>query len=350
MNKPSFIQGIVAALIVCALTLGATPGWAQPAGDPFVCYKGRSLGTRGGLPAFSARTGDVLIDTFSSARPEDQHKVDLKKTLGLCAPSSLEGELVVDPVTHLEGYGMTVTKASPRQPKHGDSLHEIVNRFGTLKLRVRTEDRLLSPTMKALGTGGVAALGSTGVDNFKCYDVKVARAATGAPPFPIFTPLVVSVTDQFGTRLLNVIKPRRFCAPANLGGANPAAPSHATYLVCYQVRLASTKPKQPKFVATAVSTHPVFGPEALNVTKPDEICVPSFKDPAQPTPVPTATPGGGGQSGDVLAIHITPKTRYVSPGNSTTFTATADLVGGGTANYTQKVIWTSSNPGVGFAP
>ncbi|MEO6026474.1 MAG: Ig-like domain-containing protein, partial [Candidatus Binatia bacterium] len=41
---------------------------------------------------------------------------------------------------------------------------------------------------------------------------------------------------------------------------------------------------------------------------------------------------------------------YVSPGNSTTFTATADLVGGGTANYTQKVIWTSSNPGVGFAP
>ena len=69
----------------------ARTAWAQPAGDPFVCYKSRSLGTRGGLPAFMARKGDVVIDTFSTARPEDQHRVDLPKSIGLCAPASIEG-------------------------------------------------------------------------------------------------------------------------------------------------------------------------------------------------------------------------------------------------------------------
>jgi hypothetical protein len=339
----------VAILVACALALSSAAAGAQPVGDPFVCYKGRSLGARGGLPSFSPHEGEVLIDTFSTARPEDQHRVDLTKSIGLCAPASLEGELVIDPTSHLEAYDMRVTKTSPRQPRHGDSLHEIVNGFGTLKLRVRTEDRLLSPTAMAFGTGGVGPLGSSGVDDFKCYDAKAARAATGSPPFPVFTPLQVMVADQFGTRLLNVTRPRRLCAPADLGGANPAAPSHARYLVCYQVRIASTRPKQPKFTATAVSTHPTFGPEALTVNKPDEICLPSFKDTAPPTPVPTATPGGGGSGGVVVAIHISPLTRYVNPGSSATFTATADLAGGGTENYTQKVIWTSNNPGVALA-
>jgi hypothetical protein len=347
----TFASTLVTALLVAwAIALGATTASAQPAGDPFVCYKGRGLGSRGGLPVFTPRDGEVVIDTFSTARPEDQHKVDLRKPLALCAPASVEGELVGDAATHLEAYDMKVTKTSPRQPKKNDSLHEIVNRFGTLKLRVRSESRLLSPTSTALGTGGVAAIGGTGVDNFKCYDAKVARAATGAPPFPVFHPVAVTLADQFGTRVFNVKKPRRFCAPADVAGAHPAAPTHATYLVCYQMRIASTRPRQPKFVATAVSTHPVFGPEAFNVTRPDEICLPSFKDPAQPTPVPTATPGGGGQVGEVVAIHVAPKTRYVSPGETSTFTATAEFGDGSTANYTQKVIWTSNNPGVAFAP
>src|SRR5262249_20128640 len=162
-----------------------------------------------------------------------------------------------------------------------------------------------------------------------------AKAGPGSPPFPVFTPVQTSVTDDFGPRLLNVLKPRRFCAPADLDGTDPAAPTDVRYLVCYSVRLAATRPKQPRYAATSVSTHPSFGPEALAVGKAEELCVPSFKAPAQPTPVPTATPGGGGP-GSVLAIHVAPKTRYVNPGGTSTFTATADLVGGGTANYTQK--------------
>lgn len=334
-------------LVACALALGVVPAWAQPAGDPFVCYKSRSLGSRGGLPTFAAREGDVVLDAFSTARPEDQHKVDLGKAIGLCAPASVEGELVVDPAVHLEAYDMRVTKTSPRQPRHGDSVHHVVNRFGQLKLRVETEDRLLAPTLKEVGTGGAAAL-ATVLDSFKCYDAKVARAPRGAPVYPQFVPLQVMVEDQFGPRVYKVTKPKRFCAPADLAGANPAAPTHDKYLVCYQVRVASTKPKQTKFVATAVSTHPVFGQEALNVTKPDEICLPSFRDPASATPVPTAT-ATPVPSGNVVAIRISPKTRYVTPGGTSTFTATAELVGGGTENFTQKVIWTSSNTGVALA-
>ncbi len=336
-------------LMACALALGATSAWAQPAGDPFVCYKSRSLASRGGeLPGFVAREGDVVVDVFSTARPEDQHKIDLRKSIGLCAPASLEGELVIDPVAHLEAYDLRVTKTAPRQPRHGDSIHHVVNRFGELKLQVETEDRLLAPTAKAIGTGGVAPLGTSSADNLKCYDAKVARGPRGGPVYPTFTTLQVAIEDQFGPRVLRVTKPTRFCAPADLNGVDPAAPTEGRYLVCYQVRVASTKPKQPKFVATAVSTHPAFGPEALSVTKPDEICLPSFKDPAAATPVPTAT-ATPAPSGNVVAIRISPETRYVNPGGSATFTATAELVGGGTENYTQKVIWTSNNPNVALA-
>lgn len=347
MNRTFAVSSLFVLAIVA---LGGGPSFAQigPAGDPVVCYKARSLGGRGGLPTFTPRDGEVVIDTFSTARPDDQHRVDLGKSIGLCAPASVNGELLVDPATHLEAYTMKVSRTTPRQPRHTDSLHEVVNLFGTLKLRVFGDDRLLAPTNKELGTGGASPLGSAGLDHFKCYDAKVAKAGPGAPPFPQFTPVQATVTDQFGARLLNVLKPRRFCAPADVGGTDPSAPTGVRYLVCYQVRLAATRPKQPRYVATSVSTNPSFGPEALSVGKGEELCVPSFKDPAQPTPVPTATPGGGG-TGEVVAIHITPKTRFVSPGGSSTFTATADLAGGGTANYTQKVIWTSNNPGVALA-
>jgi hypothetical protein len=342
------------ALLVGLLSLGSAGStFAQvgPAGDAFLCYKSKPLGPRGGLPRFTARNGDVAIDTFSTARPDDQHRVDLAKSIGLCAPASLNGELVGDAVTHLEAYDMSITRTTPRQPKHLDSVNEVVNVLGTLRLKVRTEDRLLVPTAKAIGTGGAPPLGPTGVDHFKCYDAKVARAPVGAPPFPAFTRTQATVVDQFGARVFDVVKPRRLCAPANFAGGAPSAPTHPGFLVCYQVRLASLRPKQAKFVAAEVSTQPEFGPETLSVRGTDELCVPSFKDPAQPTPVPTVTPTptGGGTPGGVLAIHIGPTTRYVNPGGTATFTATADLVGGGTANYTQKVIWSSSNPDVALA-
>src|SRR5690242_16327278 len=108
-------------LLVCALVLAAGAAQAQPAGDAFVCYKSRPLGPRGGLPGFTQRDGQVVIDTFSTARPEDKHEVDLRKSIGLCAPAGVEGDLVLDPTVHLEAYTLQVTKLSPRQPKHGDS-------------------------------------------------------------------------------------------------------------------------------------------------------------------------------------------------------------------------------------
>jgi hypothetical protein len=348
MNR-TFLSFILAVLALASA--GSAFAQVGPSGDAFLCYKSKSLGPRGGLPRFTARSGDVAIDAFSTARPEDQHRIDLAKSIGLCAPASLNGELVGDSATHLEAYDMSVTKTTPRQPRHLDSVNEVVNAVGTLRLKVRAEDRLLVPTAKALGTGGAPPLGGTGVDHFKCYDAKIARAPVGAPPFPVFTPTQVTIADQFGGRVFNVVRPRHLCAPTDFASGAPAAPTHPGFLVCYQVRLASTRPKQPKFVVTEVSTQPEFGPEALSVRAAEELCIPSFKDPAQPTPVPTVTPTptGGGTPGAVLAIHISPKTRYVNPGGSASFTATADLIGGGTENYTQKVIWTSSNPDVALA-
>src|SRR5690242_18166264 len=126
MNR-TFLAFLVGLAVACG-----TPSFAQvgPQGDPFVCYKSRSLGGRNGLPSFTPRDGAVVIDTFSTARPDDQHEVDLTKSIGLCAPAGLNGELLLDPATHLEAYNMKVSKTTPRQPRHTDSLHEVVNVFG----------------------------------------------------------------------------------------------------------------------------------------------------------------------------------------------------------------------------
>ena len=173
---------------------------------------------------------------------------------------------------------------------------------------------MLAPTAKALGTAVEALNGA--VDGFKCYDARVARAATGAVPFPVFTPAAVSVADQFGTRVFKVTKLRRFCAPADVDGTNPSAPTHARYLVCYQVRVAATKPKQPKFVPTDVSTHPSVrsrGPRREQAS--DELCLPSFRIRASADPDPDRDawrPGGGRR-----ARHPhQPEDAYVSPGGN----------------------------------
>ena len=135
---------------------------------------------------------------------------------------------------------------------------------------------MLVPSAKSLGDGGATPLASTGLDHFKCYKAKVAKAKKGQGPFPVFARTSVTLTDQFGGPLLfDLKKPSRLCAPADKNGENPDAPSHTDHLVCYQAKLTKQKPKQPKFVAQTVSTANQLGAEVLRAKSVEELCVPS---------------------------------------------------------------------------
>ncbi len=248
--------------------------------DHFTCYKSKPAKAPKGVASYPkfAPTTATLVDRFGTTEANDQHALDLKKPLVVCNPTDPNGEDPTAPThaPHLEGYSVKITKTAPKQPKPVTSVRSIENRLGPLKLTIKAPDRVLVPSAKALGDGGATPLASTGVDHYKCYRAKVAKAKKGQGPFPVFTRTSVTLTDQFGGPLqFDLKKPTRLCAPADKNGENPGAPSHVDHLVCYQAKLTKQAPKQPKFVAQTVSTANQFGAEVLRAKSIEELCVPS---------------------------------------------------------------------------
>jgi hypothetical protein len=102
------------------------------------------------------------------------------------------------------------------------------------------------------------------------FQCYTVKIATGAPRFQRFE---LAIADRFGPRVVTVMKPRRLCAPVDDGTA-PSAETHPNHLLCYQIKEYSL----PKFARVApIYTHGQFGPEAVDARAPNELCVPSLK-------------------------------------------------------------------------
>jgi hypothetical protein len=108
------------------------------------------------------------------------------------------------------------------------------------------------------------------VDHYKCYTVK------GTPGTQKFTPVLVSVKDQFiedqlggPSKLFNLQKPTRLCNPVDKNGG--AIKNEAAHLICYQAKPAKMPP-QPKHVKLLNTIHvnSQFGPERL-------VCCPFYE-------------------------------------------------------------------------
>src|SRR5262249_44645253 len=98
------------------------------------------------------------------------------------------------------------------------------------------------------------------VDHFQCYEVKPA----------FFTPLTVTVQDQFGTLTETLRFPHRLCAPANKNGEGILDPTD---------HLAGYTTKPPAFTKRVNQTVvDQFGTQLLDVVRPDVLMVPSSKD------------------------------------------------------------------------
>jgi hypothetical protein len=114
-------------------------------------------------------------------------------------------------------------------------------------------------------------------DHFQCYKVKRSK---GSPKFQKI--LGVKVQDQFGTAMLDLLKPIRLCAPANKRNEDPTAPQHPFHLLCY-------KTKNSAFGMEQTFTNDQFGPAQPLLIHRRELCVPSTKNGPFPTTT-TSTP------------------------------------------------------------
>src|SRR5262249_16895990 len=111
-----------------------------------------------------------------------------------------------------------------------------------------------------------SAPASPAVDHFSCYKVKTAR---GAAKFALVLGTLVS--DQFGTFVVDVKKPKRLCAPADKNGESPGAETHPAHLLCYQVKAPRLAPLSPVYATDQ------FGLLTLSVSTAAELCAPATK-------------------------------------------------------------------------
>ena len=82
----------------------------------------------------------------------------------------------------------------------------------------------------------------------------------------------IKVVDQFGTLNVDIKRPVRFCAAADKNGEGILDPN--SHLLCYQVRPVTGSPRF-KPPVPAVFTNNQFGPATNRVFGPRELCVPT---------------------------------------------------------------------------
>jgi hypothetical protein len=79
----------------------------------------------------------------------------------------------------------------------------------------------------------------------------------------------VTLEDQFVTTTARVLRPHRFCNPANKNNEGISDPT--AHLNCYKIR-------EPRFTPVDVVVENQFGQQNLTVTRPNTLCVPAEKD------------------------------------------------------------------------
>jgi len=236
-----------------SIMVGCGPPPTPP--DHFQCYEVKPK-------AFTTVPGVSVQDQFG------QHTESVRFPHRLCAPANKNGEDPTAPThpDHLLGHlvsGPNVKVANL----------SVTNQFGTIKLDTVKPDVLMVPTLKTLAPPGPAGPPTDPdvPDHFQCYKVKRSQ---GSPKFQKI--LGVKVQDQFGTAMLDLLKPVRLCAPANKRNEDPSAPQHLFHLLCY-------KTKNSSFGTVQTYTNDQFGPAQPLLIHRRELCVPSTKNAAFPT-------------------------------------------------------------------
>jgi len=193
------------------------------------------------------RTGVSLDDALGEGT------VTLKRGKRLCAPADKNGE---DPNAPLEDAHLTYYTIKQTSRFTKVKRVTVDNQFGTQTMALAKPDRMMVPTAKSL-TDPAAPLAQT-IDHYKCY--KVGGAKMKVPG--------VTVTDQFGSIVVDVKKPLHLCLPAIKEHEGPLV-DPATALMCYKVN------GLPQAVRPHVYTLNQFGADDYDFFGPRDLCVPS---------------------------------------------------------------------------
>lgn len=120
------------------------------------------------------------------------------------------------------------------------------------------------------------------LDHFQCYQAKTASGTAKFIPIPY---LVTS--DRFGEWFFTISKPAALCAPANVEGNDPTAPSHEEHLESYQIKRVPGTGKFPKTLNQVVADQ--FGQMTIDLLKPERLMLPTAKS-LTSAPSPLAAP------------------------------------------------------------
>lgn len=108
------------------------------------------------------------------------------------------------------------------------------------------------------------------LDHFQCYQAKTASGTAKFTAIPY-----LSTSDRFGEWFFSVTKPAELCAPANVEGSDPTAPSHAEHLETYQIKRVPGTGKFPKTLNQVVADQ--FGQMTIDLLKPERLLLPTAK-------------------------------------------------------------------------
>ena len=213
--------------------------------DHFQCYD---------VPRAPAIPGVTLVDRFGTTT------VDAMQSQRICNPANVNGNDPTAPA-HLPHFlGYQIRRTSPRVALPRGEV--VVNPFGTITVDLVKPDILLVPSAKSL-VAPPAPLAPGSLDHFQCYRVTHARKHVSG----------IHIVDELGELGIDVKRPRRLCVPVDANGASPGAAQHTGELLCYQTRLATSS--RPFIGPRQVFVANQFGSAVLERLRPTELCVPS---------------------------------------------------------------------------
>jgi uncharacterized repeat protein (TIGR01451 family) len=251
--------------------------------DHFKCYTVVQAKAPKGQPAFDKfikQSGVTLVDGIETK------STNILKPLGFCNPVSVEDEGVLGSEAHLEGYQI---KDSPGQEKFQKRSYTVSNSYfdDDLVITLSKIDRLLVLTGSSTAEPASAVIvpAAPFTDHFKCYAAAVAKTPRGAAvPYPAFSPgQQLQLQDEFDEAsnnfLAEIIKPLRLCFPATLNGGTLKQPDNA--LMCYSIK-AAPENTAPAFQTKRRYLKNIFGPEVLDSTRIESVCISSTVSPPPP--------------------------------------------------------------------
>jgi len=188
-----------------------------------------------------------------------------------CTPAEKAGEGIFDEETHLVAYRIE----GPHSARVGI---EVRNEFGVFRLDTRKVESLMVPSAKSILPDPPPGLPdpSSQVDNYRCLKARLTRGTGGFPRDLKAQPL--SLSDQFGARIVFLRKPAELCLPTEKNGGGIKNPQ--AHLVCYKIKA------DPRTSATGVQVKSSLGALTLDLGREAELCVPSLKNLPPPARAP----------------------------------------------------------------